>query len=807
MRGSFTVILLLLIGMALSAQTAEYSRVKVWLNGADITALGQLGLDIDHGQYKKGVFFVNDFHRDEIALIEQAGFTAEILIADVEHYYVQQNEYHGEQRKAFGCSSTPNDYAVPQNFNLGSMGGYFTYQEMLDELDSMAAKYPHLISARQAISATNTVQGRPIYWLRISDNPNIDETEPEALYTALHHAREPGSLSQLMFYMWYLLENYATNPEIQALVDNTELYFIPCINPDGYVYNETTNPNGGGLWRKNRRNNGGGDFGVDLNRNYGHEWAFDNSGSSPNPASDTYRGPSGFSEPETQNVRDFCNAHNFVITLNYHTYGNLLVYPWGYNDQQTPDSVVFRGFANYLTRENNYFAGTGSETVGYTTNGDSDDWMYGETGTKDKIFSFTPEVGDNSFGFWPPQSAIMGLCKDNVHQNLAVPRLLLNLGEVEEVSPGFVASTAGFLKYEVTRLGMQSGALTVSVTAGTPNITAVGSNGIYNLQQFETVLDSIAYSLSNTVVDGDTLVFLLSIDNGTVVYTDTITKLYGAPETIFVDNAASAISWANSGNGGWSTTTSTFYSAPSCYTDSPNGDYSDNTTGRFSLDSLIAITDTVGGAILRFYAKWDIEAGYDYAQVAVAVNNGFTFTPLCGKYTKTGNSNQDNGQPIYDGTQADWVLEEIDMTDYIGENVTIRFLLKSDQFVTGDGFYFDDLELITYGVSTDTTVVTDTTGTTDTTSNTGIVDYNLLQIRCYPNPASNQVIIETSNPVSDGFLRVFNIGGQVIFEKKLQPNSANQHLINTSTWQAGLYYYQLVTPTENYPTGSMSIIK
>jgi murein tripeptide amidase MpaA len=67
--------------------------------------------------------------------------------------------------------------------------------------------------------------------------------------------------------MWYLLENYGTNDEVTYLVNNHQLYFVPCINPDGYVYNQTTNPNGGGMWRKNRRNNGGGVYGVDLNQN------------------------------------------------------------------------------------------------------------------------------------------------------------------------------------------------------------------------------------------------------------------------------------------------------------------------------------------------------------------------------------------------------------------------------------------------------------------------------------------------------------------------------------------------------------
>jgi hypothetical protein len=88
------------------------------------------------------------------------------------------------------------------------------------------------------------------------------------------------------------------------------------INPDGYVYNETIAPNGGGMHRKNRRDTGCGDGtqrGIDLNRNYGYEWGADNSGSSPNPCSSTFRGDSAFSEPETQAVRDFILATNFQM--------------------------------------------------------------------------------------------------------------------------------------------------------------------------------------------------------------------------------------------------------------------------------------------------------------------------------------------------------------------------------------------------------------------------------------------------------------------------------------------------------------
>ena len=108
--------------------------------------------------------------------------------------------------------------------------------------------FPTLIS--QKFSVGTTIEGRPIYMVKISDNPTVSENEPQVLYTALHHAREPESMEQMIFFMFYLLENYGTDPEATYLVNNREMYFIPVINPDGYQYNYSTNPGGGGMWRK-----------------------------------------------------------------------------------------------------------------------------------------------------------------------------------------------------------------------------------------------------------------------------------------------------------------------------------------------------------------------------------------------------------------------------------------------------------------------------------------------------------------------------------------------------------------------------
>ena len=226
-----------------------------------------------------------------------------------------------------------------EGFEYGSMGGFYTFDEVVAELDAMRALYPDLVSEK--VSIGQSLEGRDVWAVRISDNPDVDENEPEALYTALHHAREPQSMATVVYFMYHLLENYGVDDEVTDLVDGIEFYFVPVLNPDGYVYNETTNADGGGLWRKNRRDNGDGTFGVDLNRNYGYLWGLDDQGSSPFPGDQTYRGTGAFSEPEIAALRDFAEAHAFRTALNYHSRGEEYIYPWGYESGTYTEDNTF----------------------------------------------------------------------------------------------------------------------------------------------------------------------------------------------------------------------------------------------------------------------------------------------------------------------------------------------------------------------------------------------------------------------------------------------------------------------------------
>jgi hypothetical protein len=301
------------------------------------------------------------------------------------------------------------------------MGGYHTFEETGNFLDSMHNQYSGITT--DTISIGYSWEDRSIWAFKISDNPELDEDEPEILYTGLHHAREPMSIEVLIYFITHVLENYGVDPEITEIVDNTELWFIPILNPDGYEYNRQTDPGGGGMWRKNRRDNGNGTFGVDLNRNYDFKWGYDDIGSSPNTSSETYRGPAPFSEPETQVIRDFVLAHDFVACINYHSVAELFLYPWGYTYYQPTDFLVDWAFGDSASFYTGYVAIPGCAF--YLTNGGSDDWHRGEQTLKTKVFGYTSELG--RYSFWPPPELIGPVCQENLEANKFYARMAQRL--------------------------------------------------------------------------------------------------------------------------------------------------------------------------------------------------------------------------------------------------------------------------------------------------------------------------------------------------------------------------------------------
>lgn len=757
--------------VALLSFSQHYSRAKVLTGPNGLKQLAELGIAVDHGQIKKNTFFISDFSSDEIQAMQNAGFVVEILIADVQQFYVARNNEAEAPTRDANCPDGEGSTFVPEipaNFNQGSMAGFYTYQEFLDEIDAMAAAYPNLITVKAQISTFQTIEGRPIYYLRMSDNPNSDEAEPEVLYTAVHHAREPNSLSQLIFYMWYLLENYQDSEEIQYLLNNTELYFVPMLNPDGYIYNQTTEPGGGGMWRKNRRDNGGA-FGVDLNRNYSHGWG--TTGISTNPANDTYPGTGPFSEPETQAIKWFCENHDFQFAFNAHTYGNDILFPFGDDaDTFAPDHDYFLAFTGHMVQYSSYDNKKASEL--YEASGDSDDYMYADDLTvKPRIFAMTPEIGADFDDFWPQQSRINTICQDMVFPNIVLAHLTHRYLEVKDIGTSTIETTTGNFQHNALRFGQENGPVTVSIVPLT-GIQSVGSPVTHDLAIMEDADASISYVLNANIQFGDQVKYVLQTIYTGWTHRDTIIKTFGAVPSQFLDNASTATNWT----GTWGATTAAFVSPSQSFTDSPGIEYANSSYREFTLNNAIDLTNADAAGV-KFYARWDIEQDYDYCQFQISIDNGNSWIAQCGRYTTMGLA-QNNGvqpidEPLYEGVQTEWVLEEISLNDYLGETIRMRFVLESDAGVRADGFYFDDFEVMY-----------------QTTS--GLDETALGTIRVLPNPAGNVAYIAFDQPVSEGEIEVFDLSGKRVHVQTIL-SLTNKVALPAEQWNNGVYTVVVTT--------------
>ncbi len=775
-----------------------YHRARIYYDGPKgILLLANQGLAVDHGKHKFGVYIESDFSENDIQKAKMLGMKVEIQIEDVKTFYVQQNEGIKKstplEKNANCVGSSSISYPVPANYNHGSMGGFLTLTELYQELDDMAALYPNLISVKAPVSTFLTHENRPLYWMRMSDNPNSDEAEPEVLYTAIHHAREPEAMQQLVYYMWYMLENYATNAEVQGILDNTELYFIPMINPDGYQHNVNNDPNGGGMHRKNKRNVGNSNPGVDNNRNYdyidgsGSIWG--TSGVSSDPNNDTYPGTGPFSEPENQAIKWFVENHSIKLALNNHTYGDLLLYPYGYaNNILTPDNSTYVAISSMMVAANG-FSNILSSGL-YPAAGDSDDFMYGETSTHDKIFAFTPEIGGT--GFWPAVNEIDPIAEGMVYLNLTAAHLVTNYAVSNDLTAAIIPDLSGNFYYDIQRLGLEDPAnFTVSIIPITSNILTVGSANSHNtmalLQQDN---DSISYTLDPAIAAGDLLTYVISIDNGQFLSNDTVTKTYGQSQVIFSDAANSLTNWTVSQT--WNTTSSTYYSPSNSITDSPGGNYGNNIDKSITMSSVVNLNNAVA-ATLSFYGKWEIEAGYDYVQLEISTNGGSSWTPQCGNYTKNGSSNQATGEPLYDGFQSTWVKEEISLSDYLGQNIMARFTIIADGGVREDGFYFDDFEIkVVYGSQ----------GLEELTENGLYISQNI------PNPSSETTSINYILPQTKGnaYLNITNGMGQII-DRVLLNNTSQNVEVSTSQLSQGVYYYNIEYNDQRSLTKKMIVVK
>lgn len=582
--------------------SAEYSLIEVPLvSQSTISELQVLGMDIVQVDRLRNVVQIAARPQDENLLIA-SGIIYEVKIEDLESYYASR----------LGVSD--------------DMGGYHTYSETVDELNFLHSVFPDIIS--EPFSIGQSLEGNELWTVKISDNPEIDEDEPEIFYNGLIHAREPITIELLLHYMYHLAGNYPFDPEVTYLIENREMFFLPIINPDGYLRNEETYPGGGGMWRKNMRdNNNSGYFepdedGVDLNRNWSYMWGYDDFGSSPDPGGTTYRGTAPFSEPETSVLRDFIISRQFSIVMNYHSYGNLYNHAWEYDTLDVADHPVFTELGAKLSFFNGYTVQPGVDL--YVVNGGANDWQYGDT-THNRIISYVIEVGGGGDGFWPDEDRILPLAQENLEPNLVAANYADNPWRV--LAPGIpTIHPVDTVESDFT-------------LAWNPNTDPDNPAAEYDIRE------------------------LFGFEFGTDDFEA------GPDESWEIDGFQSSEIRAYSGllsmhSGGGSNSNSLLQ----------NADYYHVNPG-----------DT-----LTFNTWYEIESDFDFGYVMVSYD-GYFYTPIAGNITTNFNPHGLNLGNGITGNSDIWTQASFLLDDYAGEEILIAFIYKTGSYVNYDGWFIDDV--------------------------------------------------------------------------------------------------------------------
>ncbi len=753
-----------------------YSKVKIYLSSqADVQTLIQNDIDIEHfhGSMERGIELI--LNKNEIMRLSSTGLDYSVIIPDMRSYY--KNLPPPTELDMVNSSNLMQRDNIT-GFSLGSMGGFCTYAEVVQKLDSMRLAYPTLIT--QKINIGTSHEARTIWAVKISDNPDVNESSTEAgvYFDALHHAREPASMQAMLYYMYWLLENYGSNPEATYLINNREIFFVPVVNPDGYEYNRQTDPNGGGQWRKNRRNNGG-SFGVDLNRNYAYGWGL-NSGSSGNPSSSTYRGPNAFSEPESQAVRDYVASVNPEIAFSIHTVAGRYLNPYGYTDTSV-SYEIYSDFSSEFTPSNNYLYGTTSEMLEYYSSGTTRDWLH-INGT----YCWTPELGGS--GFWPNIPEIVPICSENLFsfKYLSwVSGAFARMQSYSIVGEDVPRNDTLELQLTVRNKGLTKSSNNVNVTLATsyPKVTPVVSSVNYGnigaRMQGTNTSNPFKFFVTGSAMVGDEIKFVCTVSQeGVETSRDTVSVIVGKSIILFSDNAENGTSnWTKSGTGSLTDTTYvSFWDGSKSFADSRYGNSVNNNNSYFTLNNNVSLSGAVNPR-LEFNAKWAIEESFDFSRVQISTNNGSSWTTLAGKFTSIV-----SGQHSYDGIMY-WVKERISLQPYIGQNIKIRFFHDTDGGVPGDGFYFDNFRIVDYRDSL----------TSVNQISTSVPDkFDLFQN--YPNPFNPATSIRFDIPKHSLVkLKVYDQLGREVVEllnDELSPGSYSYEF-NASNLASGLYFYRI----------------
>jgi murein tripeptide amidase MpaA len=685
--------------------------------------------------------------------------------------------------------------------------GYHTYAETLAEIMQAQAQYPSLVQVSTignswgALYASENIPAyqnfdHQLWAVKVSANVDLTEDEPAFFFVGAHHAREPISTEVTLAILANLTENYGTDPFVTDVLNSTEIWIVPLLNPDGHklVLDQTDV-----WWRKNIRDNdqnqqllpiASSDDGVDLNRNYGYRWGY--MSASDFIYSDTYHGPAPLSEPESSAFAALITSRPFMAGISYHTYGQYVLYPYGYvYDIEAPDKAELQALAQSIAAvipkvgsSSTYDAMPSYQL--YPVSGSLDDWVYSTTGT----FSYTIEMATQ---FIPQASSFPNIIPPNVAGAMVMldrKNKKLLQGHVTDAITGLPLPArihvSGIDDNPVYRAPVFADAAFGSfyrmLPAGSHNVRFMypGYETVETPVQINpssvTVLDiallpSQPYDLVIHVrdelqqpIDGACVVFShdeqtqhLTDDMGSVVIPDfypgqyivsvskpgygtlRITRNIASPSVIFRIGQSPAFQdgFENglsnwTASPNWAATANEAFSGNMSLTDSPAGNYTDNNNTWIKLAQPLDLQD-VQSASLQFMVKHNLALDGDY---------------LCLQYSLTGQ----NWKVLWSiAESADWTLYDIDLNSFIGHNLYLRFFLNTMMYDTADGVYIDDVKVFT---SSDVT-----------SAPQDVIPQPVIRLAASPNPFNASCRIRISSPAdvpAHHELGVYNLRGQLV---------------------------------------------
>ncbi|XP_059060827.1 carboxypeptidase B-like isoform X2 [Achroia grisella] len=356
----------------------KYSLIRIYpTNGTQVETTNRFQ-DPEHLiEVLKGSRGIND-SLDLLVAPHRINYARQFALNNDLRFELKQKEYG----RAFETVERVPRRRVLRSFSIYD---YNSYTAIQDYLETVARRHPELVTLQLL---GNSYQGRRVKLVKISANPNTGN--PIVFIDAGIHAREWVAPAMAL----YLIYRLTNDPEAkQNELNGVDWYILPVVNPDGYEFTRSSKANR--LWRKTRSKSNGNCFGVDGNRNYGFKWAV--SGVSNNPCDrETYAGPKPFSEPETQMVRNVMleNAKRLKLYISVHSYGQYLVYPWGYTGDFVPkewkkmDSLA-RSVSDAVQRAGGKPFRVMSAGKWYPAAGGSDDFAFGAVGVP---YSYTMEL-------------------------------------------------------------------------------------------------------------------------------------------------------------------------------------------------------------------------------------------------------------------------------------------------------------------------------------------------------------------------------------------------------------------------------